>query len=115
MLHHGCPPAKGKPWPAVPTHTPGHVAGRIVPTGRERLPVPNDPHPARVVQTAAGFEVVGVALVTTDGRRSDTARRLADRIARRPLVYLPLCLWLDIPGVTDLRPTFGRRKAVAHG
>ena len=80
---------------------------------RERLPVKDVEHVAAVERVPLGYRVARVALVNWGrdaGRNATTARRLADRIARRPLAYLPLALLM--PGVTDLRPTFGQE--VSH-
>ncbi|MDB5298293.1 MAG: hypothetical protein JWO31_4276 [Phycisphaerales bacterium] len=80
----------------------------------EVLPVERVTRPAAVVRGPSGtFVVAGLARVDCWPHRSPwSARRLADRISARPLTYLPLCTGLGMPGVTDLRPWFG--KELAH-
>jgi hypothetical protein len=77
-----------------------------------RAPVESIDNPAEVVPTADGYEVPGFARIVARPHRGPyEARQLAQRVACRPLTYLPFVLVM--PGVTDLRPTFG--KAVARG
>jgi hypothetical protein len=92
---------------------PAHFARRWTRNRPELLPVESIDEPHRIVSTSTGYEVAGIARVDiAPGRNRGEARRLADRIARCPLTYLPLCLWFGLPGVADLRVTFG--KVVAH-
>ena len=56
-----------------------------------------------------GYEVPSLARVlAAPHRTSFEARELADRFAKSATSYLPLALHFELPGVTDLRPTYGR-------
>lgn len=73
-----------------------------------------DPISPVVALPCGGFESPGLARVAAAPHRStQDARDLAERFARSPTDYLPLATHLGLPGVTDLRPTYGRLKVTS--
>jgi hypothetical protein len=77
-----------------------------------RLPVEPIADAPPVVPTRTGYAVPAfVAVAAWPHRTADDARELAERVAARPLAYLPLVL--AMPGVADLRVTFGKGAARA--
>lgn len=79
-----------------------------------RLPVEPLAEPHDIRRVPAGVEVPGVAFVTAAPHRCDRdAAAIAARIGLRPNTYLSLCVGLGMPGVFDLRPTFGKGAALA--
>jgi hypothetical protein len=69
-------------------------------------PAPRRP---RIIQTAAGYVVCGVAAIVAQPiRPASQARGLAERIADNPADALAVLNGLAVAGVFDLRPTFGK-------
>lgn len=90
------------------------AVGLALRQARAEIPVIPVGDPADVEAEPGGYVVRGLARVLArPHRRDDAARRLAARIALRPSTYLSLCLSMNVPGVADLRPSFG--KGAANG